>query len=285
MTATAGARATSESATPDAGRRAGARQRPRSRGRLLRVYTWLVILWLMLPIFVIIAFGFNDTKGKFNYSWQGFTLNWYRHLFAIPGLTNALQNSLSIAGLATVLSVLLGTTLGLAIGRYRFRGKSGVDLVLFAQIATPEIVLGASLLSLFITLGVPRGYLTILVAHVMFCIPFVAVTVQARVVGLDRSLEEAAQDLGATPWVTFRKVTLPLIMPGILAGALLSFALSIDDFVTTTFNAGQTTTFPLWVYGASRIGIPPQVLVFGTFLFAVGLLCAVMSIVIQRRKV
>lgn len=245
------------------------------RGRWLGAYTWLVIAYLCLPIFVMILFGFNDTKGRFNLAWQGFTLEWYRELFAIDGLTEALKNSLTIAFLATILSVVLGTTLGLAIGRYRFRGKGGLDLMLFAQIATPEIVLGASLLSLFITLGVPRGYLTILIAHVAFCIPFVAVTVQARVIGLDRSLEEAALDLGATPFVTFRKVTLPLIMPAVLAGALLSFALSIDDFVTTSFNAGQTTTFPLWVYGASRIGVPPQVNVMGTLIFVIGVVLAV----------
>ena len=225
----------------------------------------------------------NDTKGKFNFTWQGFTLTWYRNLFAIDGLTEALKNSLTIAVLATVLAVMFGTTLGLAIGRYRFRGKGAVDLVLFAQIATPEIVLGASLLSLFISTGVPRGYITILVAHVMFCIPFVAVTVQARVVGLDRSLEEAAFDLGATPIVTFRKVTLPLIMPAVMAGALLSFALSIDDFVTTTFNSGQTTTFPLWVYGASRIGVPPQVNVMGTLIFVVGVGLAVATALGNRR--
>ena len=255
----------------------------RARPNLLGVYSWLVIAYLCLPIFVMILFGFNDTKGKFNFSWQGFTLTWYRHLFDIGGLTDALVNSLTIALIATLISVVLGTTLGLAIGRYRFRGKAGVDLVLFAQIATPEIVLGASLLSLFITLGVPRGYLTILVAHVMFCIPFVAITVQARVVGLDRSLEEAALDLGATPLVTFRKVTLPLIMPAVLAGALLSFALSIDDFVTTSFNAGQTTTFPLWVYGASRVGVPPQVNVMGTLIFVFGVALAVATALGNRR--
>jgi spermidine/putrescine transport system permease protein len=253
-----------------------------TRGRLLGVYTGLVIAYLCLPIFVMMLFGFNDTQGRFNFTWQGFTLEWYRNLFEIEGLTNALKNSLTIAFLATILSVVLGTTLGLAIGRYRFRGKGGVDLLLFAQIATPEIVLGASLLSLFITLGVPRGYLTILIAHVMFCIPFVAVTVQARVVGLDRSLEEAALDLGATPLVTFRKVTLPLIMPAVMAGALLSFALSIDDFVTTSFNSGQTTTFPLWVYGASRVGVPPQVNVMGTLIFVVGVALAVLTAMSNR---
>jgi spermidine/putrescine transport system permease protein len=252
------------------------------RARWLGAYTWLVIAYLCLPIFVMILFGFNDTQGRFNFSWQGFTLDWYRNLFDVPGLTEALKNSLTIALFATVLSVVLGTTLGLAIGRYRFRGKGAVDLTLFAQIATPEIVLGASLLSLFISLGVPRGYLTILIAHIMFCIPFVAITVQARVVGLDRSLEEAALDLGATPLVTFRKVTLPLIMPAVLAGALLSFALSIDDFVTTSFNSGQTTTFPLWVYGVSRVGVPPQENVMGTLIFVFGVLLAVVTAMSNR---
>jgi spermidine/putrescine transport system permease protein len=260
------------------------RGRRRPGGWVLPTYTGVVIAYLCMPIFVMILFGFNDTKGKFNFAWQGFTLHWYQNLFAIPGLTSALKNSLSIAVLATILSVVLGTTLGLAIGRYRFRGKGGVDLVLFAQIATPEIVLGASLLSLFILVGVPRGYMTILVAHVMFCIPFVAVTVQARVVGMDRSLEEAAMDLGATPWTTFRMITLPLMMPAILAGALLSFALSIDDFVTTSFNAGQTVTFPLWVYGASRVGVPPQVNVMGTLIFVVGVALAVTTAVLNRRR-
>jgi spermidine/putrescine transport system permease protein len=251
---------------------------------VLPVYTGLVIAYLCLPIAVMILFGFNDTKGKFNFSWQGFTLHWYRNLFAIADLTEALKNSLSIAVLCTILSVVLGTTLGLAIGRYRFRGKGGVNLVLFSQIATPEIVLGASLLSLFISFGVPRGYLTILVAHVMFCIPFVAITVQARVAGMDRSVEEAALDLGATPWATFRLITLPLMMPGIWAGALLSFALSIDDFVTTSFNSGQTTTFPLWVYSASRIGVPPQVNVMGTLIFVTGVGLALASALASRRR-
>jgi spermidine/putrescine transport system permease protein len=259
------------------------RRGTRVGGRVLPAYTVLVIAYLCLPIVVMILFGFNDTKGRFNFTWQGFTLDWYRNLFEIQGLTDALKNSLTVALIATVASVVFGTTLGLAIGRYRFRGRAAIDLVLFAQIATPEIVLGASLLSLFISLGVPRGYLTILIAHVMFCIPFVAITVQARVVGLDRSLEEAALDLGAKPLTTFRLVTLPLIMPAVLAGALLSFALSIDDFVTTSFNSGQTSTFPLWVYGASRVGVPPQVNVMGTLIFLAGVVLAVTTAVVNRR--
>ncbi|RNI17952.1 ABC transporter permease [Flexivirga caeni] len=251
---------------------------------ILPVYTWAVLLYLCLPIFVMILFGFNNTKGRYNITFQGFTLKWYKELFAIGGLTDALKNSLTIAVLATIISVAIGGALGMALGRYRFRGKGGVSLVVFAQIATPELVLGTSLLSLFLTLNIPRGYWTILLAHIMFCIPFVAVTVQARVAGLDGSLREAALDLGATPMVAFRKVTLPMIMPGILAGALLSFALSIDDFVTTSFNAGQTVTFPLWVYGSSRLGIPAQVNVMGTLIFLFGVILAAYSILAGRRK-
>ena len=251
---------------------------------ILPVYTWAVLLYLCLPIFVMILFGFNNTKGRYNITFQGFTLKWYRQLFAIDGLTNALVNSITIAIIVTIVSVAIGGALGMALGRYRFRGKGAVSLVVFAQIATPELVLGTSLLSLFLTLNIPRGYVTILLAHIMFCIPFVAVTVQARVAGLDGSLKEAALDLGATPAVAFRKVTLPMMMPGILAGALLSFALSIDDFVTTSFNAGQTVTFPLWVYGASRLGIPAQVNVMGTLIFLFGLALAAYSILAGRRK-
>lgn len=251
---------------------------------ILPVYTWAVLLYLCLPIFVMILFGFNDTKGRYNITFQGFTLKWYKELFAIGGLTNALINSLTIAVIVTIVSVVIGGALGMALGRYRFRGKGAVSLVVFAQIATPELVLGTSLLSLFLTLNIGRGYFTILLAHIMFCIPFVAVTVQARVAGLDASLKEAALDLGATPTVAFRKVTLPMIMPGILAGALLSFALSIDDFVTTSFNAGQTVTFPLWVYGSSRLGIPAQVNVMGTLIFLFGLILAAYSVLAGRRK-
>lgn len=263
-----------------------ARRKPKRKWTyyILPVYTWAVLLFLCLPIFVMILFGFNDTKGRYNITFQGFTLKWYKELFAIDGLTNALINSLTIAVIATVVSVAVGGALGMALGRYRFRGKGPLSLVVFAQIATPELVLGTSLLSLFLSLNIPRGYTTILLAHIMFCIPFVAVTVQARVAGLDGSLKEAAMDLGATPAVAFRKITLPMIMPGLLAGALLSFALSIDDFVTTSFNAGQTVTFPLWVYGASRLGIPAQVNVMGTLIFLFGLILAGYSILAGRRK-
>jgi len=251
---------------------------------LLPTWGWLVILWLCSPIIVMIVFGFNDTKSKFNIRWQGFTLRWYRELFAISDLTNALQNSITIALITTLIATVLGTLLGMSLGKYRFRGSGSINLVLFANIAASEIVLGASLLSLFVTLGVPRGYWTIVIAHVMFSVAYVAITVRARVVGLDRSLEDAARDLGANAWATFWKVTLPLIAPGVMAGALLAFALSIDDFIITNFNSGNTVTFPLWVWGASRVGVPPQVNVMGTLIFMFGVLLAVIGATANRRK-
>ncbi len=251
---------------------------------LLPAWGWLVIAWLCAPIIVMIVFGFNNTTGKFNIRWQGFTLRNYRNVFGIDGLTNALENSLGIAAISTVLATILGTFLGMALGRYRFRGSGSVTLLLFANIAAPEVVLGAAMLSMFLTLGVPRGYLTIVLAHVMFSLAYVAVTVRARMVGLDPSMEEAARDLGAGPVTTFFKVTLPIIMPGVLAGALLAFALSIDDYIITSFNSGNTVTFPLYVFGASRTGVPPQVNVMGTLIFMFGVLVAIFGALSSRRK-
>ena len=213
---------------------------------------------------------------------------WYQQWNGVSGLTSTFWLSIRVALASTLLSTVVGTLLALALVRYRpprFRGRTLFEQVLFLNIAAPEIVLGASLLGLFVTINVARGFTTLLVAHVMFSIAYVAVTVRARMAGFDRSVEEAAQDLGANPWVTFRKITLPLIMPGVLAGALMAFALSIDDFVTSNFVSGSAVPFPVWVYGATRVGIPPQVFVFGTAIFAVGILCALSSIVIGRKKV
>jgi spermidine/putrescine transport system permease protein len=232
----------------------------------------------------MILYGFNDSGPKrVSFRWLGFSLYGYEHLFAKPDLTAALKNSLIVACVSTLIATALGTLIALALVRYRFRGRSVAEVTMFLNISAPEIVLGASLLSLFITFGVPRGMGTIIVSHVMFNIAFVAVTVRARLAGFDPSLEEAAQDLGAGPWTTFRKITLPIIFPGVLAGALLAFALSIDDFVITNFNAGTTQTFPLWVYGAVKVGIPPQVFVFGTLIFVFGALLAVVNVVAQRK--
>jgi spermidine/putrescine transport system permease protein len=266
--------------TPPAPRRRRARP-----GRwLLPIWGWLVIAWLSSPIIVMIIFGFNNTTGKFNIRWQGFTLKWYRNLFAIPDLTTALENSITIALIVTVIATILGTLMGFGLGRYRFRGSGTTNLLMFANIAAPEVVLGAALLSLFLTLGIGRGYWTIVIAQVMFSIAYVAVTVRARMSGLDPFLEEAARDLGAGPYATFFRITLPMIMPGVMAGALLTFALSIDDYIITSFNAGNTVTFPLWVYGASRTGVPPQVNVMGTLIFGVGVLFAVLGFVSSRRR-
>ena len=263
---------------------AGGRERKQRRGLLLHIYTWVVISWLTLPILVMIAFGFNNTTSKFNFVWQGFTLKWYKDLFTIPQLTGALVNSITIALLTTMASIVLGTMMGYSMGKYRFRGRAILDLVLFANVAAPEIAMGTGLLSLFLTLGIPRGYVTILIAHIMFDIVYVAITVRARMTPNDRILEEASKDLGAGPFTTFRLVTLPVLLPGIVAGGLLAFALSIDDFVVTEFNAGRTLTFPLWVYGSSRVGTPPQVNVMGTVVFVFGIVLVLVNVAWMRRS-
>jgi spermidine/putrescine transport system permease protein len=267
--------------------------RPRRRRKkwtrwILPTYSWLVILYLVIPIIAMIAYSFNSVTTPIpnvSFAWNGFTTQWYSQWDQIPGLTPAFVLSLELAAVSTAIATVLGTLIALSLVRYRYRGKGLLEQVMFMNIAAPEIVLGASLLGLFVTINLARGFLTLVISHVTFSIAYVAITVRARLAGFDRSLEEAASDLGANAWVTFQKVTFPIIFPGILAGALMSFALSIDDFVTSNFVAGVNPTFPLWVYGASRNGIPPQVLVFGTFIFMVGFALAILSIVIQRRKV
>ena len=252
---------------------------------ILPTYTILMIVYLASPIFVMILYGFNDVPfDRQTAKFWGLTLDWWKNVFNIPGLPDAFKNSLKIAPVSAAIATALGTLFGLALGRYRFRGLRGIDFVIFLAIAVPEIVLGASLLSMFILVGVPLGFTTIILSHIGFSIAFVAVTVRARVQGLDRNLEDAAQDLFASPVAAFFKVTLPLIAPAILAGFLLAFVLSLDDFVITNFVAGQRTTFPLWVYGAQRIGIPPQVNVMGTLLFGAGIFAAVVSVLAQRRR-
>jgi spermidine/putrescine transport system permease protein len=243
------------------------------------------MLLTLVPIAVMVLYGFNQApSGRLTFAWNGFTLDWYRQVFEIPDLTDALLHSLEIATLSTLIATVLGTPAALALARYRFRGRGIGDLVILADIAAPSVVVGASLLGFFVYLGVPRGFGTILVAHVAFNVAFVVVVVQARVGDLDQSLVDAARDLGASPWVAFWKVTFPLIFPGILAAALLAFALSIDDFIITSFVAGQTLTFPLWVYGAVKVGIPPQVFVMGTLIFFTGVLFALSGVIMQRRR-
>jgi spermidine/putrescine transport system permease protein len=256
----------------------------RVRRHLLDGYAVLALAYLFLPIAVVIAFSFNNPLGRFNYTWQGFTFKNWAHPLDYPGLGSAMRVSIEIAVLSSIVATALGTLIALALVRYRFRGSSTTNLLIFIPMTTPEIVMGASLLTLFLNWKVPQGFGTILIAHILFNISYVVVTVRARLVGFDRHLEEAAMDLGANEIVTFFRVTLPLIAPGILAAGLLSFALSIDDFVITYFNAGTTTTFPLFVWGAARVAVPPQINVVGTAIFLVAIGGMLANVIWQNRR-
>jgi spermidine/putrescine transport system permease protein len=256
----------------------------RVRHHSLTVFAALALIYLFLPIAVIIVFSFNDPTGRFNYTWAGFTTQYWLHPFSQPGLKDAVVLSLKVAALTTIIATIIGTLMALALARYRFRGRAPTNFLIFLPMATPEIVMGSSLLTLFISRSVPLGFPTILIAHVMFCISFVVVTVKARIYGYDRSLEEAAMDLYASELTTFRKVTLPLIMPGIMAAALMAFALSIDDFVVTQFNSGSLQTFPLWIYGSSQRGIPVQVDVIGSAIFLIAVSLMALNVLLQRRR-
>jgi spermidine/putrescine transport system permease protein len=254
------------------------------RRHVLTVYSVLFFVYLLLPIAVVIVFSFNQPAGRFNYTWHSFTWDNWVHWDAVPGIRSAIVLSLEIAVIASVVSTALGMMIALALVRYGFRGRGATNLLVFLPLSTPEIVLGASLLTLFLNLNVLFGFWTILIAHVMFCISFAVVTIKARLVGFDRHLEEAAMDLGANEWTTFRKVTLPLTAPAILASLLLCFAISIDDFVVTYFNAGSEVTFPLFVWGAARIGAPPQVNVIGTAIFVIAIGATLANVLITTRR-
>jgi spermidine/putrescine transport system permease protein len=258
--------------------------RERIARAILPTYTALAVAYLFLPIAVMIAFSFNNPRGRQNITWQGFTFDNYLTIWNRSDITEPMVTSLGVAILSTIVATTLGTLIGLALTRYDFRARGTLNTLIFLPLVAPEIILGASLLSMWVSLGVQRGFLTILIAHVMFNISYVVVTVRARLAGFNRTLEEAAMDLGADEWATFRKVTFPLIFPGILAAALLAFALSIDDYVITSFVAGRTITFPLWVFGASRIGVPPEVNVLGTLIFLVAFLFMGVQIFASRRQ-
>jgi spermidine/putrescine transport system permease protein len=264
--------------------RAGSRAWAFVRHHILTAYSVLAFAYLMLPISVVIAFSFNNPAGRFNYTWQGFTWNNWRNWNAVPGLQSAIGLSLEIALIASFVATALGTLIALALVRYGFRGRAATNVLVFLPLSTPEIVLGASLLTLFLNFNVALGFVTIVIAHVMFCISFAVVTVKARLIGFDRHLEEAAMDLGANEWTTFRKVTLPLIAPAILAALLLCFAISIDDFVVTYFNAGAEVTFPIFVWGAARVATPPQINVIGTTIFAIAVTAMIGNVVLQNRR-
>jgi len=273
-----------EAATARAPRRAPRKVVRRAPDWLLNAYAGLALVYLLIPISVILVFSFNNPVGRFNFIWQEFSLDAWKDPFGVQGIGDALKTSVEIAGLSTVGATILGTLTALALVRYEFKGRAPVNFFIFIPLATPEVVLGAALLSQFLNLGTPQlGFATILIAHIMFNLSFVVITVRSRLIGFDRSLEEAAQDLGATPWETFRLVTLPLIMPGVVSAALLAFALSIDDFVITNFNSGSTITFPLFIWGAARVAIPPQIYVIASMIFLFTLAMMVVTVWQQRR--
>ena len=254
------------------------------RRHTLTFFGILALAYLMLPILIVIIFSFNNPAGRYNYNWEGFTTEHWTNPFGPPFLGDAVTTSIKVALLATLASVVLGTLIALALVRYHFRGRGATNLLIFVPLTAPEIVLGASLLALFLNLGTALGFWTIVLAHIMFCISFVVVTVRARLVGFDRHVEEAAMDLGANEYVTFFRITLPLIAPGILAGALLAFSLSIDDFVITSFNSGTTETFPLYVWSQAQRGVPPEVNVIGTMIFVVAIILMLFNVLFQWRR-
>lgn len=233
----------------------------------------LVLLYLLTPIFVVVLMSFNDPASRISYSFDGFTLDNWRHPCEPNGMCESVVLSVQIGLLATLFATLLGTLMAFALVRHRFRGRGAANVLTFLPMASPEIVMGSSLLALFVSSGFAGalGFWTILVAHILFCLSFVVVTVKARLAGLDPRLEQAAMDLYANEVQTFRKVTFPLLFPGIMAAALLSFSLSFDDFIITNLNAGQEVTFPMYVWGAAQRGIPPQINVVGTAMFVLAL--------------
>jgi spermidine/putrescine transport system permease protein len=255
---------------------------------LLIIYSVLAVIYLMLPVALIILFSFNNPAGKANVTWQGFTLKYWMNPLGVDGLPSAVGLSLVIAVLSTLIATVLGTLIALALVRYDFRGRRATSALIFLPMATPEIILGASLLTLFVSLGsepfFPLNAVTILIAHIMFNISFVVVTVRARLAGFPRHLEEAAMDLYATELTTFWKVTFPLILPGIVAAGLLAFSLAIDDFVVTNFTSGNAQTFPMFIYAKNRVGVPAQVNVIGTIIFVVAVGAVLLTTLRSRRR-
>jgi spermidine/putrescine transport system permease protein len=257
------------------------------RRNALTIYAGVAVGYMLIPIAVIAVFSFADAsenRDRLAFAINnGFTLKYWENAFSIPDLNDALLTSFQLAALATAASTAIGTLMAIALVRHRFVGRGASNLLIVLPMATPEIVIGASLLSMFLIYSVPLGFTSLLIAHIMFSISFVVVVVRSRLIGFDRSIEDAAADLGATPVETFRYVTLPLLAPGVLAAALLAFALSIDDFIVSDFNKGTTETFPLYVFGAHLRGIPVQVNVLATMLFVLVVIAIVVVLWQQRR--
>ncbi|MBU3692455.1 MAG: ABC transporter permease [Candidatus Nanopelagicaceae bacterium] len=250
---------------------------------LIRIYAGLAFIYLFIPVAYTFAFSFNDA-GKSNLVWQGFTLDNWKNPCGAPQVCSAVANSIQIGLLSTFIATVLGTMIAFALGRHKFRGRTSTNLLIFLPMATPEVVLGASLLAMFLNLRVNPGFWTIVISHVMFCISFVVVTVKARIASLDPRLEQAAMDLYANEKDTFRYVTLPLVMPGIAGAALLAFSLSFDDFIITNFNSGIETTFPKFVYVSAARGIPAQANVIGSAMFFIALFIVIIGQVVSRQR-
>jgi len=249
----------------------------------IRIYAALAFTYLFIPVAYTLVFSFNDS-GRSNYSWQGFTLDKWKNPCGAPDVCPALATSLKVGFLATAVATVLGTMIAFALARHRFHGRTTTNLTIFLPMATPEVVMGASLLALFLNLKINLGFTTIVIAHVMFCISFVVVTVKARIASLDPRLEQAAMDLYADEVQTFRRVTLPLVAPGILAAALLAFSLSFDDFIITNFNSGTVNTFPKFVYVSSLRGIPAQANVIASAMFFIALFAVLIGQVVTAGR-
>jgi len=267
-----------------AGATAPLARRARWRGWVLDAIGAMVLLYLFLPIFVIVLYSFNRPEGRFNFVWKAFSLDAWRDPFKYQPLVDAMKLSLKVASISTAVATVFGSLIALALCRYKFRGSGAIGLLLVLPLTTPEVVLGSSLLSLFLDVNQRMGFTTIVIAHIMFSVSYVALTVRARIRGFDWTLEEAAMDLGATPWRVIRKVTLPLIAPGIVAAAMLSFALSLDDFIITLFNSGSEVTYPLYVYGARRAAFPPQINVLATTILVGSLALLGLTVLWQQRR-
>ncbi|MEC3997485.1 ABC transporter permease [Actinacidiphila sp. DG2A-62] len=242
------------------------------------------LVYLIVPNLVVLLFSFNKPNGRYNYTWTRFSTDAWQHPCGVAGLCGSLTTSLKIAVYATIAATALGTLTAFALARYRFRGRAATNMLIFLPMAMPEVVMGASLGTLFLNMRIRFGFWTILIAHIMFCLSFVVTAVKARVMSMDPRLEQAAQDLYATPAQTFLRITLPLAAPGIAAGALLSFALSFDDYIITSFNAGNTVTFPMFVWGSAQRGTPVQVNVIGTAMFLVAVVLVLAAQLIGGRR-
>lgn len=251
---------------------------------VLYVVAVLGFLYLFIPLFTILQYSFNDQSGKRNLDWNGFTLHNWAHAFQSSGYIDALKESVKVALVACILATVVGALVALAITRYKMKGGAFINMMLVIPLTTPEIVMGASLFTLFFNQGVTRGFATVVIAHTLFCVSFVALTVKARIRGIDWSLEDAAADLGSGPLRTFVKITMPMITPGIAAAFLLSLALSIDDYIITSFVAGPVTTLPRKIFDSYKVELPAQVHVIASMIMLLAIAVILGGSALSKRR-